>query len=218
MAVCRAHTRGFESLIAHRMPCTLTTVMKRSTLTTYCLPQDEGGNGDIQIDRAGGPQEGTEMFREMLRKKQQLPQEECIRILREELRGVLSVLGDDGYPYGMPMNHYYNDEDGKIYFHSGKKGHRTDALQRCGKVSFCVCDSGTREAGDWALHIRSVIVFGRIEFVEDRETIYRIASQLSRKFTDDEEYIRGEIERSGPGTMMFALVPEHITGKAVKES
>ena len=158
------------------------------------------------------------MFREMLRKKQQLPQEECIRLLKQELRGVLSVLGDDGYPYGMPMNHYYNDEDGKIYFHSGKTGHRTDAMRSCGKASFCIFDGGTREEGDWALHIRSVIVFGRIEFIEDRETVYRIAAQLSRKFTNDEEYIRGEIERSGPGTLMFALVPEHITGKAVKES
>ena len=57
------------------------------------------------------------MFREMLRKKQALTEEECIRILKEEPRGVLSVLGDDGYPYGMPLNHYYCEEDGKIYFH-----------------------------------------------------------------------------------------------------
>ena len=45
------------------------------------------------------------MFREMLRVKQQLPREECVRLLKEEKRGVLSVLGDDGYPYGMPLNH-----------------------------------------------------------------------------------------------------------------
>ena len=37
------------------------------------------------------------MFREMLRKKQQLSQEECIAILKNEPRGVLSVLGDDDY-------------------------------------------------------------------------------------------------------------------------
>ena len=60
------------------------------------------------------------MFREMLRKKQQLTQEACIEILKKEPRGVLSVLGDDGYPYGMPMNHYYCEEDGKIYFQAAK--------------------------------------------------------------------------------------------------
>ena len=158
------------------------------------------------------------MFREMQRKKQQLPREECLRILKEELRGVLSVLGDGGYPYGMPMNHYYCEEDGKIYFHSGKDGHRADALERCDKASFCVFDSGHRESGDWALHVKSVIVFGRVVPVEDPRTIYGIAARLSRKFTDDEDYIRSEIEKFGPATRMFALVPEHITGKAVKES
>ena len=157
-------------------------------------------------------------FREMIRIKQLLPQEECIRILKEELRGVLSVLGDDDYPYGMPLNHYYCEEDGKLYFHSGKKGHRTDAMRRHDKASFCVYDNGFRKEGEWALNIKSVIVFGRIEFIEDQETINRMAEKLSRKFTDDDNYIKTEIERSGPGTLMFALVPEHISGKIVNES
>ena len=158
------------------------------------------------------------VFREMLRKKQALSQEECIAILKRELRGVLSVLGDDGYPYGMPINHYYNERDGKLYFHSGMKGHKVDAIRRCDKASFCVYDEGYRKEGEWALNIKSVVVFGRIEFVEDRATVYRIAEELSRKFTDDDAYIAHEIESAGPRTLMFALVPEHITGKLVNEA
>ena len=154
----------------------------------------------------------------MLRKKQQLPEEECIEILKNELRGVLSVIGDDDYPYGMPINHFYCEEDGKIYFHSGRKGHKIDAMKRHDKASFCVYDQGFRREGEWALNIRSVIVFGRIEFIEDREKIYEIARRLSHKFTDDEEYIEREIVRSGPGTLMFALVPEHMTGNLVNEA
>ena len=69
------------------------------------------------------------MFRELARKNKQISMEECIAVLKEETRGVLSVLGDDDYPYGMPMNHFYNDEDGKIYFHCGAFGHRLEALR-----------------------------------------------------------------------------------------
>ena len=127
-------------------------------------------------------------------------------------------MGDDGYPYGMPINHYYCEEDGKLYFHGGRKGHKIDAMQRHDKASFCVYDAGFRKEGDWALNIKSVIVFGRIEFVEDREKVYRICAELSHKFTKDESFIQGEIDRSGAGTLMFALVPEHITGKLVNES
>ena len=158
------------------------------------------------------------MFRPLLRKKQQLSQEECIDILKKQLRGVLSVLGDDDYPYGMPINHYYCEEDGKLYFHGGKVGHKIDAMKRHDKVSFCVYNEGYRKDGEWALNIKSVIVFGRVEFIEDEATIYRIAEDLSHKFTQDENYIEDEIKRSGARTLMFALVPEYITGKLVNES
>lgn len=157
-------------------------------------------------------------FRELTRAHKAIPMDECKEILRTEKRGVLSVIGDNGYPYGMPLNHFYNDEDGRLYFHSGKEGHRTDSIRKNDKASFCVYDSGYEEEGDWALNIRSVIVFGRIVKITDTEEIYRIARLLSYKFTHDEDYIDREIERSGPRTMMFALVPEHISGKIVKES
>ena len=157
------------------------------------------------------------MFRNIVRVKQALPEEECIAILKKEPRGVLSVLGDDDYPYGMPLNHYYNEEDGKLYFHSGMTGHRIDAIRRHPKASFCVYDEGVREDGNWYLTIRSVIVFGKVEIVENREKIYEIARKLSRKFTGDEDYIENEISKSGPRTLMFALIPEHMTGKRVTE-
>ena len=158
------------------------------------------------------------MFRKLTRIKQQLPREECIALLRSELRGVLSLLGDDGYPYGMPLNHYYCEEDGLLYFHSGRTGHKIDALNRCAKASFCVYDKGSRREGDWALTFRSVIVFGQIRIIEDPDRIMRIARLLSRRFTDDEAYIEREIANSGPHTLMFALVPEHMTGKRVHEA
>ena len=157
------------------------------------------------------------MFRNVTRIKQVLPEEECIAILKNQLRGVLSVIGDNDYPYGMPLNHFYNDEDGKIYFHSGSVGHKVDAIKRNPKASFCVYDEGIREEGNWYLTIRSVIVFGKIEIIEDREQIYQIARKLSYKFTNDNEYIEKEIINSGPKTLMFALVPEHMTGKYVTE-
>ena len=158
------------------------------------------------------------MFRELVRKKQALSREECIRILTEEKRGVLSVLGDDGYPYGVPIDHYFCPEDGKIYFHSGMTGHKMDAMRRHDKITYCVYDGGFRKDGDWALNIRSVVVFGKVEFVEDREVIYEMCRQLSRKFLTDEQAIEDEVRRAGPRTALFALVPEHMTGKLVNES
>ena len=152
----------------------------------------------------------------MRRIRQQLSQDECVDILCQSTSGVLAVMGDGGYPYAVPLDFFYRDR--KLYFHSAVEGHKVDALKACDKASFCVYDEGFRREDEWALDIKSVIVFGRIEFIEDQETVYQISKELSRKFTDDDEYIQREIERSGPGTLMFAHVPEHITGKIVHES
>ncbi len=146
------------------------------------------------------------MFREMVRKKQLISEEECIELLKKEPRGVLSVLGDDDYPYGMPLNHYYCEEDGKI------------SIKKHNKASFCVYDQGFRNDGEWALNIRSVIVFGKIEIIDDMEKILNISRLLSYKFTKNEKYIEHEIVNAGPRTFMFALVPEYMTGKKVKEA
>ena len=158
------------------------------------------------------------MFRPMNRPKQAMDQAECIDLLRSQRRGVLSVRGDDGYPYGIPMDHYYCPEDGKIYFHSGKIGHRIDAMRACDKVSYCVYREAYKEPDFWALNFHCVHVFGRVEFIEDVEKIEDICRKLSHKFTDDNSYIENEIIRAGHRTLMFALVPEYMTGKLVNES
>ena len=157
------------------------------------------------------------MFRELARKKQALAPVQCIEILKTEPRGVLSVIGDDGYPYGVPMNFWYCEEDGMIYFHSGKIGHKIDALKACDKASFCVYDKGWQEENDWALHIQSVIVFGKVELVDDREKTVAVSRKLSLKYTPDEAYIDAEIAAYADATLVFALNPEHMTGKTVYE-
>ena len=157
------------------------------------------------------------MFRQVARKRQALSREECVEILKNELRGVLAVNGDDGYPYALPINHFYNDDDGCLYFHSGRTGHKLDALRRDGRASFCCYDGGYVKPGDWALNIKSVIVFGRVSIVEDHAMALDISRRLSRKFTADERYIEDEIVHSGPAVLVFKLVPEHMTGKLVNE-
>ena len=158
------------------------------------------------------------MFRELTRKNKAATREECIRLLENEKRGVLSVLGDDGYPYGMPMNHYYNPADGHLYFHSGQKGHRSDAMARCDKASYCVYNKGFVKPGDWALNIDSVIVFGRLRVVEDHDRALALCRELSYKFTRDEAYIEDEIKNNAHRTILLRLVPEHICGKSVHEA
>ncbi len=156
------------------------------------------------------------MFREITRKKQKLSPSECREILNQELRGVLAVNGDGGYPYALPINFYFDEESNRIYFHSGKTGHKLDAIAASDKVSFCVYDKGYHENGHWSLHIKSVIVFGRIHVVEDWSE--RLMEDFCKRFTDDAEYIQSEIEKFRSNTALLCLEIEYMTGKLVNEA
>lgn len=158
------------------------------------------------------------MFRDVVRVRQRLSGAECVEVLKQQVRGVLAVLGDEEYPYAVPANYWYCEEDGKLYFHSGKSGHKIDAIKKHDKVSFCVYDSGVHKEGDWALTFRSVIVFGNICVVEDHERAMELTRRLSLQFTEDIQYIEHEIKHFGADTLVFALEPEHMTGKWVREA
>ena len=158
------------------------------------------------------------MFREMRRFKQQITTEECKKVLKEEKRAAFSVIGDDGYPYTIPINFYYDEADNIIYFHGAKEGHKMDCLKQCDKASFCVMDKGFKKDGEWAVHYQSVIVFGKIKMVNDPDKVKEICTQLCLKFTNNQNYIDHELKYSGPSVQCFELIPDYISGKIIKES
>ena len=56
------------------------------------------------------------MFRPMRRFKQQLSDSEALEVLKQAKRGVLSVTGDDGWPYGVWLNPHFREADGSGTF------------------------------------------------------------------------------------------------------
>jgi nitroimidazol reductase NimA-like FMN-containing flavoprotein (pyridoxamine 5'-phosphate oxidase superfamily) len=81
-----------------------------------------------------------------------------------------------------------------------------------------VYDEGFRKEGEWALNIRSVIVFGRMEIISDSVQVADICRRLSQKYTSDNAYIEEEIRKSVRATLCLKLTVEHMRGKLVNES
>ena len=162
------------------------------------------------------------MFREMARKKQSLSKEQIDRILANEKRGVLSVHGENGYPYGLPINYWYDPETGNIYFHSGTKGHKIDAIQENNKVSFCVYDGGYRKDDHWALNISSVIVFGKMRVVSDPEEAKDIYKKLITIARNANAYVildcDGEALSLGMESIPDLIKPNQEEFEALKET
>ncbi len=156
------------------------------------------------------------MFREMRRKNQGLPVAACEDILRRGTAGVLAVAGDEGYPYAVPMSYVY--EDGRIYFHSTKTGHKLDAIARCDKGSFCVIDRDDVVPDEYTTYFRSVIAFGRARVLTDEAERRAALEKLAARYSPDHEQGRmEEIEKTIKQVCMVELAIEHMTGKEAIE-
>ncbi|MBS6196302.1 MAG: pyridoxamine 5'-phosphate oxidase family protein [Clostridiales bacterium] len=152
------------------------------------------------------------MFREMRRKKQLLSEEETVRVFENATSGTLALLGEDDYPYAVPISYVY--ADGKIFFHSAMEGHKIDAIKKHEKASFCVIAKDRVIPEKYTTDYRSAIAFGRIRIVEDEQIKYRAIKKLAEKYVlDDEENIEKEIEKFNNSFCMIVLEIEHMTGK-----
>ena len=157
------------------------------------------------------------MFREMRRKKQLLAEEISRGILERNTSGVLSLMGDEGYPYGVPLSYVLAGD--KFFFHCAKTGHKIDAIRREEKASFCVIDQDKIVSEEYTTYFRSVIAFGRVHILESDEEKLHAIRILARKYSGDqgEEGINQEIGKSFANLCMLQFDIEHLTGKEAVE-
>lgn len=134
------------------------------------------------------------MFREMRRFKQQITTEECKKVLKEEKRAAFSVISDDGYPYTIPINFYYDEADNIIYFHGAKEGHKVDAMNRCDKVCLTVWNQGFKKEGHWEWNPTSVVVFGKVKLVTEKNIFEDRLRKLAAKYYPNIDEIEKEME------------------------
>lgn len=157
------------------------------------------------------------MFREMRRKQQALTKEECREILERNTSGVLSLVNDDGYPYGVPLSYSYFGDT--IVFHSAPEGEKMDAINRDDKASFCIIDQDEVHKEEYTTYYKSVICFGRIKVIEDPIAKEEAIVNLCEKFWPEDSFehresiIRPVIHRLA----MLEFDIEHMSGKQAKK-
>ncbi len=157
------------------------------------------------------------MFREMRRKRQLLSREDSVRILQEGTSGVLALLGDEEYPYAVPLSYVYQED--KIYFHCARSGHKLDAVKRHAKASFCVVGQDQVVPEKYTTYFLSVVAFGKVRILEKGPEAEAAIELLAGKYhpDDTEEGRRSVIDREGKNMCLLSLDIEHMTGKKAVE-
>lgn len=157
------------------------------------------------------------MFRSMRRSRQMLSREECENILHAGTSGVLALTGDGGWPYAVPLSYVW--QEGALYFHCARSGHKLDAVREDARVSFCVVAQDRVIPEEYTTYFRSVIVFGRAEILTQPGEIHAAIEILAKKYhpTDDPDHRDHLIRRELAAMCMVKIIPEHISGKEATE-
>lgn len=157
------------------------------------------------------------MFRPMRRKSKEISIDDANKLLVSERRAVLAVNGDDGYPYAIPVNFYYDQEMKKIYFHGARVGHKVDALNKCDKVCFTVYGNETIKDAKWAPYMQSVVVFGRCTLLTNESDAGDKLRKFAMKYYPNAEMVEEEISIDGKAVQMYEIEIEHLSGKEIQE-
>lgn len=155
------------------------------------------------------------MCREMRRVKQLLSMEDTLGVMTRCTHGVLACLGDEGYPYAVPLSYVYFK--GRIYFHSAKAGHKIDAIAKHPKVSFSVIDEDKVVSEEYTTYFRSVIAFGKARIAEGDEWLGAFAALVEKYSGNQPEEAKNKEILKCTRAYIIAIDVEHITGKEAIE-
>lgn len=154
------------------------------------------------------------MFRKIRKIKNEIDKDAVDSLLHSCRRGVLSMNGDDGYPYSIPINYYYDEANQKIYFHGAKSGYKVDCLNRCDKVCFTIFGNESIKDLVWAPFVQSVVVFGRCHLVD---TDNEVLKNFMMKYYPSLDLVDKVIKDDSKFVQMYEISIEHKSGKQVQE-
>lgn len=155
-------------------------------------------------------------FPPMRRIRQQLNNDDTANIFEHGTHGTLALLGDDAYPYAVPVSYVFAEN--KIIFHGAKSGHKMNAILRSPKASFCVIEKDDIHPETYTTYFRSAIAFGKIRLIEDEPEKSRLCEILAEKYRPGfAEERKAAIRREWNALAVFALEIEHMTGKEAIE-
>ena len=156
---------------------------------------------------------------EMRRKDRKLDEQVAVSLLEHCEYAVLSTIGEDGNPYGIPISPVLEGKN--LYFHCALEGTKLQNIRNHPAV--CItCVGETRLVPEkFTTEYQSAIAFGTASMVEDEEEKVRILYLLCQKYAASNlDAFDREVKRSlhRTGICKIAITEWAAKGKRVNRS
>ncbi|MGL6226739.1 MAG: pyridoxamine 5'-phosphate oxidase family protein [Thermoguttaceae bacterium] len=142
-------------------------------------------------------------------------QSEALELLDKADFGVLSTVGADGCPYGVPLNFVRIGE--KLIVHCAQQGRKVENVRQNDQVSFCIVGQNQVRPETLTTFYESVIVSGTAIWIEDPEPKRAALFALCQKFDPEKSYpanLEQMIDKQLHQTGLIEITIEQMTGKA----
>jgi uncharacterized protein len=153
------------------------------------------------------------MVHDMRRIDRALSEDEARRILARADHGFLATVGEDGWPYAVPVNHVLAGD--LLYIHCALSGHKLDNLAHEERVAYSAIAHAEISPKEVTTRYESAIAFGRAGVVADPGEKLKALELLGNRFCAGfEAEVQEEILKDGAKTLVVRIRIERITGKA----
>lgn len=147
----------------------------------------------------------------MRRKDREIEGKEAMHILVRGEYGTLSTVGEDGYPYGLPVNYVVIGD--RIYIHCAQEGKKLSNIAYSDRVCFSVVGRAVVVPEEFSTNYESVVVYGRaqqISGVEKGEALFGFIEKYAPNRIDEGRAYIGRMEKA---TTVVRIEIERVTGK-----
>jgi uncharacterized protein len=151
-------------------------------------------------------------MKEIRRKDREIQRQEAEKLLSNCEYGVLSTIGADGRPYGVPLNFVYKNNC--IFFHCAVFGHKLENMENNPKVSFCVVGHTKVLPEKFATEYESAVVFGiasEAQGVERQNALLWLVEKYSSAHIENGKRY---IDQKEKAARVIKIEIDQISGKA----
>ena len=154
----------------------------------------------------------------MRRKERQLSEEDTLRVLREGVFGVLSLVTPEGTPYGIPLTYAVENGQGfSLYIHCAREGRKLGCLHGDSVAAHFVVVGATRVVPQkFTIEYESVMLEGRLAEVTDEAEKRRGLVCIAHKYAAAYDG-PGYADAAGKATRVLRLDVESMSGKRLRD-
>lgn len=151
--------------------------------------------------------------RPMRNAKKDLGESEGKALLDGGEYGVLSLAGEDGHPYGVPLSYVYDEKQGALYFHGALEGKKIDLIRENPEAAFTVVTDVVRKPAQFTTAYRSAMAFGKVSLLTGDERRAALHLFIDKYAPDHKEAGSAYVDRSGEVTALLKLSIDRISAK-----